>query len=221
MPKEKRSALAVIQATGGSCILQKWQLPCTQKWEKRRRGPCRWDLRSLSFAWIGNIAAADLPSRSSPGLKNQKGLSKGDGRAPEGLCCGGVVWFPFITSLKTHLKGEKSGGWKAGAVPRGLTVGNFKYIQLLPLLQVEGGFLGREGAQFPSLQLTDGGPGQAGSNQPWNRNQHRVVVLTLSELHVLEPCKQGSKLHLEEGCCGLPWQSTGIEKHLKKETGST
>lgn len=77
-----------------------------------------------------------------------------------------VVWFPFITSLKTHFKGEKSGGWKAGAVPRGLTVGNFKYIQLLPLLQVEGGFLGRGGAQFPSLQLTDGAPGQAGSNQP-------------------------------------------------------
>lgn len=73
-----------------------------------------------------------------------------------------LVWFPFITSLKTHFECEKSGGWKAGAVPRGLSVGNFECIYLPPLPQVEEGILGRGGAQLPSLQLM----GRTGGTKP-------------------------------------------------------
>lgn len=77
MLKEKKKcpgfiAKPVIRATGGSCTFHKWQLPCTQKRETWRRGPCLWDQRSLSFAWVGTIAAADLPPCSSPGLKKQR-----------------------------------------------------------------------------------------------------------------------------------------------------
>lgn len=65
-----------------------------------------------------------------------------------------VVWFVLLT----HFKWEKSGSWKAGAVPRGLSVGNVKCIQLLPLPQVEEGFfwMRRCSASIPAAHQTGG-----------------------------------------------------------------
>lgn len=95
----------------------------------QRRGLYLWDQRSLSFGWVGTIAVADLPSHPSPGLKKQRVHPKMMNMLL--MACAVVGWskviqFAFITSLKTHLKCEKSGVWDAGAVPRGLTVGNSK-----------------------------------------------------------------------------------------------
>ncbi|KAJ7409734.1 hypothetical protein WISP_112415 [Willisornis vidua] len=152
--------------------------------------------------------------------------NKEDEHASDALCCGWVIkggLVSFITSLKLDAACEKLGGWKTEAFSKGPIAGNFKCIQLPPLLQVEEQFLGREGGQLPLLQFTNNAPGQAGPNQSWNRNlNHGDFNSSRTASPSLSPASRTPRytgyssvfkwLHLEEGSCGSQWRQRSISR---------